>query len=42
MNTCLKLAGNLYLGLTKSDLSHLNWVALSDKRQTLFVSQKNK
>jgi hypothetical protein len=27
---------NSLIGLTKSDLSPLNWVALSDKRHTLF------
>jgi hypothetical protein len=27
----------LYIGLTTSDLSTLNWVDRSDKRQTLFI-----
>ncbi len=32
------MAYNLYIGLTKSDLSTQYWVALSDKRPTLFIS----
>ena len=31
------MATNLWVGLTSSDLSTQNWVALSDKRQVLFV-----
>lgn len=32
------IATNLYIGLTKSDLSPQYWAALSDKRPTLFIS----
>ena len=37
-----ELNDNLYIGLTKSDLSPLNGVALSDKRQTLFIFKYRK
>ena len=33
----LNISANLYIGLTKSDLSTLNWVALYDKRQPIFI-----
>jgi hypothetical protein len=34
-----KMHVNLYIGLTMSDLSPLNWGALSDKPQTFFKNQ---
>ena len=37
-----KIADNLYIGLTKSDLYTQKWVAWSDKRQVLFIFKYNK